>query len=111
VSSVVRGALTPLLEARVAASPVGRYAVTATPSGAAADYVIDPATSTAGTAYVVTLGVDPSDPTQVESVAFWDGKGNDRLVTAADLSSLDAFNPVTQGGSAFDPRSVAQLQA
>jgi hypothetical protein len=93
-------------------SPVGQYAITATLSGAnSGNYVINPATSTAGTMYVVSLGTDPNDPTHVESVVFWDNKGNARSITAADLSSLDALNLVNQGGAAFDPHSVAQLQA
>src|SRR5438552_790096 len=37
--------------------------------------------------------------------------GKAYLITAADLSSLDALNLVTQGGAAFDPKSVQQLQA
>jgi hypothetical protein len=61
--------------------------------------------------YVVSLGADPTDPTHVESVVFWDNKGNAKSITAADLSSLDALNLVNQGGAAFDPHSVAQLQA
>jgi hypothetical protein len=93
-------------------SPVGRYAITATLLGGDADnYVIDPTTSTAGTMYVVSVGADPTDPNGVKAVTFWDNKGNATKITAADLSSLDALNLVTQGGSAFDPHSVAQLQA
>jgi hypothetical protein len=75
------------------------------------NYVIDPATSTTGTMYVVSVGADPSSSTGAETVTFWDNKGNAKLITAADLSSLDALNLVTQGGSAFDPNAVAQLQA
>jgi len=94
------------------ASAVGQYAITATLSGAAAgNYVINPATSTTGTMYVVSLGADPTSTTGAKAVIFWDNKGNAKLITAADLSSLDALNLVTQGGAAFDPRSVAQLQA
>jgi hypothetical protein len=37
--------------------------------------------------------------------------GDPARTLSADLSSLDALNLVTQGGSAFDPHSVAQLQA
>jgi hypothetical protein len=95
-----------------AGSPAGQYAVTATLSGAdAADFVIDPATSMMGTMYVVSVGADPSSSTGAQPVTFWDNKGNAKLITAADLSSLDALNLVSKGGSAFDPRSVAQLQA
>jgi hypothetical protein len=93
-----------------AASPVDPYAITATLSGAdAGNYVINPA-STTGTMYVVSLGADP-DGSGAQAVTFWDNKSNARTITASDLSSLDALNLVTQGGSAFDPRSVAQLQA
>jgi uncharacterized delta-60 repeat protein len=95
-----------------AGSPVGQYAITASLFGASADdYVIDPATSQFGTVYVVSLDADPTSSTGAQSVAFWDSKGNSRLITAADLSSLDAVNLVTQGGAAFDPKSVQQLQA
>src|SRR5207247_5338196 len=77
----------------------------------AGNYLIDPATSKMGTLYVVSLGADPTSTTGARSVVFWDNKGNAKLITAADLSSLDALNLVTQGGSAFDPKSVQQLQA
>jgi uncharacterized repeat protein (TIGR03803 family) len=94
-----------------AASPVGQYAIKATLSGAdAGNYVINPATSTTGTMYVVSLGADP-DGSGAQAVTFWDNKRNARTITAADLSGLDSLNLVTQGGSAFDPHSVAQLQA
>jgi hypothetical protein len=94
-----------------AASPVGQYAITATLSGAdAGNYVINPATSTTGTMYVVSLGADP-DGSGADTVTFWDSQRNARTITAADLSNLDLLNLVTQGGSAFDPHSVAQLQA
>ncbi len=94
------------------ASPVGQYAITATLSGAdAGNFFIDPSTSAVGTLYVVSLGADPSSSTGAQAVTFWDKKGNARLITAADLASLDALNLVTQGGSAFDPHSVQQLQA
>jgi hypothetical protein len=93
------------------ASPVGQYGITATLSGPnAGDFVIDPFASTVGTMYVVSVGADPSG-SGAQAVTFWDNKGNAKLITAADLSSLDALNLVTQGGAAFDPRSVAQLQA
>jgi hypothetical protein len=95
-----------------AASPVGQYAITANLSGPnAGNYIIDPATSHAGTMYVVSLGADPTSTTGAQSVAFWDNKGNKAVVTAAELASLDAQNLVNQGGAAFDPNSVAQLQA
>jgi hypothetical protein len=94
-----------------AASPVGQYAITATLSGAdAGNYVINPATSTTGTMYVVSLGADP-DGRGAQTVTFWDNQRNARAITAADLSNLDLLNLVTQGGSTFDPHSVAQLQA
>jgi uncharacterized delta-60 repeat protein len=94
------------------ASAVGQYAITATLSGAdAGNYVIDPATSKTGTLYVVSVGADPSSTTGAQAVTFWDNKGNAKLITGADLSSLDALNLVTQGGSAFDPHAVQQLQA
>jgi hypothetical protein len=60
--------------------------------------------------YVVSIGADPSS-TGAQGVTFWDNKGNARLVTAADLASLDALNLVNQGGVAFDPHSVQQLQS
>jgi hypothetical protein len=44
-------------------------------------------------------------------LAFWDSKGNKALITASELASLDALNLVNQGGAAFDPNAVAQLQA
>jgi hypothetical protein len=101
-----------LSTAATSASPVGQYAITASLSGAdSGNYVIDPASSTTGTMYVVSVGADPSSSTGAEAVTFWDTKGNARLITAADLSSLDALNLVNQGGAAFDPRAVAQLQA
>jgi uncharacterized delta-60 repeat protein len=101
-----------LSTAATSASPVGQYPITATLSDAdAGNYAISPATSTVGTMYVVSLGADPSSTTGAKAVVFWDNKGNGKLISAADLSSLDALNLVTQGGSAFDPRSVAQLQA
>jgi uncharacterized repeat protein (TIGR03803 family) len=91
------------------ASPVGQYPITATLSGTSADncFIVP----SYGMVYVVSVGADPTDPTHVESVSFWDNKGNARVITAADLSSLDALNLVTQSGSDFDPKSVAQLQA
>jgi uncharacterized delta-60 repeat protein len=95
--------------AATSASPVGRYDITASLSGAdAGNYVIIPSY---GTLYVVSVGADPTSTTGAQAVTFWDNRGNARLVTAADLSSLDALNLVNQGGAAFDPRSVAQLQA
>jgi hypothetical protein len=95
-----------------AASPVGQYPITATLSGpAAGNYVLEPATSTVGTMYVVSLGPDPSSTTGAQAVTLWDNKGDAKTITAADLASLGALNLVTQGGSAFDPHSVAQLQA
>jgi hypothetical protein len=101
-----------LSTAATSASLVGQYPITAVFSGAAAgNYVVNPATSTTGTMYVVNLGPDPTSTTGAQAVTFWDNKGNARLIMAADLSLLDAQNLVTQGGSAFDPRSVAQLQA
>jgi uncharacterized delta-60 repeat protein len=94
-----------------AASPVGQYAIIATLSGPdAGNYVIDPATSTKGTIYVVSVGADPSSTTGAEAVTFWDNKGNAKLISAADLSSLNALNLVNQGGAAFDPNAVRQLQ-
>jgi hypothetical protein len=101
-----------LRTAATAASSVGQYAITAILSGAdAGNYVVNPATWTVGTMYVVSVGTDPSSTSGAKSVVFWDNKGNAKLISAADLSSLDALNLVTQGGSAFDPKSVAQLQA
>jgi hypothetical protein len=87
------------------------YTITGSLSGAASGgYFIDPTTSTTGTMYVVSLGPDPSSP-GAQAVTFWDNKGDAKLITAADLLTLDALNLVNQGGAAFDPKSVAQLQA
>jgi hypothetical protein len=95
--------------AATSASPVGQYPITASLSGAAAsNYVL---TLTPGTMYVVSVGADPSSTTGAQAVTFWDNKGNATLITAADLSSLDALSLVNQGGAAFDPKAVAQLQA
>lgn len=93
-------------------SAVGQYPISAQLSALddGNSYIINPATSATGTMYVVSVGRDPNG-TGAQAVTFWDSKGNARLITAADLSSLDALNLVTQGGSAFDPHSVAQLQA
>src|SRR5262249_27983720 len=89
--------------AATSASPVGQYAITASLSGDdGGNYLIDPASSQFGTLYVVSLGADPTSTTGAQAVTFWDNRGNARLITAADLSSLDALNLVTQGGSAFD---------
>jgi Right handed beta helix region len=100
-----------LSTAATSASAVGKYAVIATLSGAsAANYVIDPTTSTIGTMYVVSVGADP-DSTGVQAVTFWDNKGNSKRITAADVSALDGLNLVNQGGAAFNPNSVAQLQS
>ena len=38
-------------------------------------------------------------------------QGHAKLISAADLSSLDLLNLVNQGGAAFDPNAVRQLQA
>jgi ELWxxDGT repeat protein len=93
-------------------SGVNQYAILATLSAAGANkYVINPATSTNGIMYVVSVGADPTSTTGAQAVTFWDNKGNAKLITAADLSSLDVLNLVTQGGSAFDPKSVQQLQS
>jgi hypothetical protein len=98
--------------AATSTSPVGQYAITATLSGASAgNYLLDPGASTVGTLYVVSVGADPTSTAGAQAVTFWDNKGNAKLITAADLSSLDFLNLVNQGGAAFDPKSVAQLQA
>jgi parallel beta-helix repeat protein len=95
-----------------AGSPVGQYAITATLSGATAgNYILAPVTSRAGTMYVVILGADPTSTVGAQAVVFWDNKGNAKLITSADLSSLDALNLVRQAGTAFDPSAVKQLQA
>src|SRR5207249_10871315 len=87
-------------------------AITATLSGAGADnYVVDAAASQFGTMYVVSLGADPTSTTGAQAVGFWANKDNAKKITAADLSALDARNLLTQGGAAFDPSSVQQLQA
>jgi hypothetical protein len=94
------------------ASPVGQYPIRATLSGAnAGRFIIDRGTSTIGTVYVVSVGADPSSPAGPQAVTFWANKGNANLITAADLSALAALHLITQGGSAFTPHSVAQLQA
>jgi hypothetical protein len=98
--------------AATATSPVGRYAITATLSGAdAGNYLIDPTTSATGTMYVVSVGADPSSSTGARAVSFWDNRGNARLITAADLTSLDGLNLVGLVGTDFDPHAASQLQA
>jgi titin len=93
------------------ASPVGQYAITASLSGPnAANYFIDPATSTTGTMYVVSVGPDPSSTTGAQAVTFWDNNHNAKLITAADLSALDGLNLVDQHGNPFDPKSVSSLR-
>ncbi len=101
-----------LSTAATSASAVGQYPISAQLSAPndGNSYVLNPATSATGTMYAVSVGPDP-DGSGAQAVTFWASKGNARLITAADLSSLDALNLVTQGGSAFDPHSVAQLQA
>jgi hypothetical protein len=61
-------------------------------------------------AAVVSLGADP-DGSGAQAVTVRDNMGKATTITAADLSTLDSLNLVTQGGSAFDPHSVVQLQA
>jgi len=91
-------------------SPVDQYTITPILSGTkATDYAAF--LSAPATLYVVSVGADPTSATGAQAVTFWDNKGNARLITAADLSSLDALSLVNQGGAAFDPKSVAQLQA
>ena len=98
--------------AATSGSTVGQYGITASLSGAkAADYFIDPASSANGTMYVVSVGADPTSTTGAEGVVFWDNRGNAKLITAADLSALDALFLVSNNGKAFDPKAVAQLQA
>jgi hypothetical protein len=99
--------------AATSANAVGQYAITATLSGAsAANYFIDPGTSTTGTMYVVSIGPDPSSTTGAQAVTFWDNSHNaNKLITKADLSSLDGLNLVDQHGVPFDPTTVAQLRA
>src|SRR5207245_2910825 len=100
-----------LSTAATSASPAGQYPIIATLSGPSADnYIIDPAASHFGSMYVLSVGADPSSTAGAKALTFWDNKGNARLIATADLSSLDALNMATQGGSAFDPKSVAQLQ-
>lgn len=100
-----------LSTAATSASATGKYAITAVLSGPDRDnYIIDPEKSTMGTMYVVSVGPDPSSTTGPKTVAFWSDKANRNLITAADLTALDALNLVTQGGSHFNPKSPAQLQ-
>jgi hypothetical protein len=101
-----------LSTAATSGSAVGQYPIMASLSGPdAGNYTINPATPTVGTMYVVSLGADPSSTTGAQAVTFWDNKGNEAVITAAELASLDALNLVNQGGADFDPHSVAQLQA
>jgi hypothetical protein len=94
------------------AGAVGQYAITATLSGAsAANYFIDPGTSTTGTMYVVSIGPDPSSTTGAQAVTFWDNSHNSKLITKTDLLSLDGLNLVDQHGVPFDPTTAAQLRA
>jgi hypothetical protein len=98
-----------LSTAATSASFVGQYPITATFSGAnLGNYVIN---LTPGTMYVVSVGADPTSTTGAQTVTFWDNKGNKSVITTAELTSLDALNLVNQGGAAFDPHSVAQLQS
>jgi hypothetical protein len=101
-----------LSTAATSASAVGQYPISSQLSAPndGNSYVINPGSSTTGTMYVVSVGADPSG-TGGKAVAFWDNKGNAKLITAADLSSLDALNLVNQGGAGFDPKAVAQLEA
>jgi titin len=97
-----------LTNAATSASPVGQYTIGANMSGAnSGNYILN---LTAGTMYVVSLGADP-DGSGAQAVTFWDNKRNKAVITGTDLSSLDALNLVNQGGAAFDPNAVAQLQA
>jgi hypothetical protein len=91
-----------------AANPVGQYTITAALSGTNLGNYLT--TLSLGTMYVVSVGADPSSP-GAQAVTFWDNKGDAKLITAADLSSLVALNLVNQGGAAFDPKAVGQLQA
>ena len=94
--------------AATSGSPVGQYAIGASTSGVnSGNYVLN---LTTGTMYVVSVGADPNG-SGAQAVTFWDNKGNAKLITAADLSSLDALNLVNQGRADFDPKAVAQLQA
>jgi hypothetical protein len=91
------------------ASPVGQYSIGASKAGSnSGNYVLN--VMTPSTMYVVSLGADPNG-SGAQAVTFWDNKGDAKFITVADLSSLDALNLVNQGGAAFDPKSVAQLQA
>jgi uncharacterized delta-60 repeat protein len=94
--------------AATSASSVGQYPTTAILSGPdRGNYVMK---QTAGTMYVVSLGTDPTDPTHVESVVFWDNNHNAKQITLAELSSLDSLNLVDGKGNAFDPGTLGNLQ-
>jgi hypothetical protein len=58
---------------------------------------------------LVSLGADPCG-TGARAVSFKDSRHNARLITAADLKSLDGLNLVGLFGRDFDPHSVAQFQ-
>ena len=87
-----------------ASSPVGVYPIIATVTGAGGINYVQP---TSGNMYVVTVGHDSS--TGAKNVSFWDNKGNAKLITVADLSSLDQLNLKNVNGSNFDPTTAAQL--
>ena len=87
-------------------SPVGTYPITATVIGAASANYVTPA---AANMYVVTIGKDTG--TGGRGVSFWDNSGNSRLITSADLASLDSLNLVNASGSSFNPTVASQLQS
>ncbi len=85
-------------------SDVGAYPIVAAVTGAASANYVQP---TSGNLYVVTTGDDSG--TGARNVSFWDTKGNAKLITAADLTSLDQLNLRNDNGSNFDPTTAAQL--
>jgi parallel beta-helix repeat protein len=90
------------------ASAVGQYPIMATVSGPnLGNYVILP---NYGTMYVASVGVDPTDPTHVESVVFWDNNHNAKQITLAELQSLDSLHLVDGKGNPFDPSTLGNLQ-
>jgi hypothetical protein len=58
---------------------------------------------------VVSVGADPSG-TGGKSVDFWDNRANAKLITAADLASLDSLNLVDGKGRPFKPGTLGNLQ-
>jgi len=89
-----------------AKSSVGVDPIFATVTGAANANYVQP---TRASMYVVTVG---QDSTGAQNVTFWDNYGHAKVISAADLHSLDQLNLMNNNdGSNFDPTTAAQLQS